>query len=213
MPRALAPPLQPRKTPQQQRSTTTVDAICEAAIQVLLAEGASLTTTRVAARAGVSVGTLYQYFPNKSSLLQTVLEQHLNGVAEAVEAACLAAHGQEIQQMSQALITAFVQAKFRHLDASVSLYRISDDVEGKQIALRMHTRVIAAIAAMLRTAADARFPAPEVAAETLLHTMAGLSRGVLESGRGKAAQATMQTELTRLAEAYLDACSGKNGVI
>lgn len=209
MPKASVTPLQRRKTPQQSRSTTTVDAILQAAIQVLLADGASLTTTRVAARAGVSVGTLYQYFPNKSSLLQTVLEQHLAGVAEAVEAACLAAHHQPVRQMSQALITAFVQAKFRHLDASVSLYRISDDVEGKLIALRMHTRVIAAIAVMLRTAVDARFPAPEVAAETLLHAMAGLSRGVLESGRGQVAQMTMQTELTRLAEAYLDACTGK----
>lgn len=183
-----------------------MDAICEAAIQVLLVEGASLTTTRVAARAGASVGTLYQYFPNKSSLLQTVLQQHLNGVAEAVEVACAAAHGQPVRDMSEALITAFVQAKFRHLDARVALYRISDSVEGKRIALQTHTRVIAAVAAMLKTAADARFQTPFVAAETLLHTMAGLSRGLLESGQGLAAQATMQTELTRLVQAYLQAC-------
>lgn len=206
MPKALAPPLQPRKSPQQARSATTVEAILEAAIQVLLAEGSSLTTTRVAARAGVSVGTLYQYFPNKSSLLQTVLQQHLEGVADAVEAACASSHGRPLREMSEALIAAFVQAKFRHLDASAALYRISDDVDGKRIALAMHTRVIAAIAGMLSTAADARFATPNVVAETLLHTMAGLSRGVLESGQGAAAKATMQVELNRLALAYLQAC-------
>jgi AcrR family transcriptional regulator len=67
--------LEPRKTPVQARSTATVEAIFEATIQVLLEVGADLlTTTRVAERAGVSVGTLYQYFPNKDSLLFAVVE-------------------------------------------------------------------------------------------------------------------------------------------
>jgi len=62
--------LEPRKTPLQARSAVTVEAIYEATIQVLLTNGIEqLTTTRIAARAGVSVGTLYQYYPNKQSLL------------------------------------------------------------------------------------------------------------------------------------------------
>ncbi len=78
--------LEPRKTPVQARSTASVDAILEATIQVLLDVGKErLTTTKVALRAGVSVGTLYQYFPNKSALLQAVLERHLREVAEVVE--------------------------------------------------------------------------------------------------------------------------------
>ena len=210
MPKAVTTHLQPRKTPQQVRSASTVDAILEAAIQVLLANGATLTTTRVAARAGVSVGTLYQYFPNKGSLLQTVLQQHLDGVANAVEAACLVSQGQSLRSMSDTLIAAFIHAKFEHVEASVALYRISDSVEGKAIALRMHTRVITAIANMLSTAADAQFANPRTVAETMLHTMAGLSRGVLESGRGMAAKVTMQTELTRLARAYLHTSASPN---
>lgn len=66
---------EPRKTPIQARSTVTVESICEATIQVLLSHGLErLTTTRVAERAGVSVGTLYQYYPNKQSLLFAVIE-------------------------------------------------------------------------------------------------------------------------------------------
>src|SRR5215468_8747419 len=71
--------LEPRKAPVQARSVVTVEAISEATIQVLLSHGTDrLTTTRVAERAGVSVGTLYQYYPNKQSLLFTVLEDHLD---------------------------------------------------------------------------------------------------------------------------------------
>jgi hypothetical protein len=67
-----APPdgLKPRKTPRQARAEATLDAIFEATIQVLLAVGERrLTTTRVAERAGVSVGTMYQYFPHKQEPL------------------------------------------------------------------------------------------------------------------------------------------------
>ena len=59
-----------RKKPQQARSNDLVAAILEAAIQVLSKEGATrFTTTRVAERAGVSVGSIYQYFPNKAAIL------------------------------------------------------------------------------------------------------------------------------------------------
>jgi AcrR family transcriptional regulator len=88
MHKAASQELEPRKTPQQSRSVATVEAIYDATIQVLLKKGADrLTTVHVAERAGVSVGTLYQYFPNKQALLFAVLERHMLLVAKAVEAA------------------------------------------------------------------------------------------------------------------------------
>jgi len=91
--------LEPRKSPVQARSTASVDAILEATIQVLLQVGKErLTTTRVAKRAGVSVGTLYQYFPNKSALLQAALRRHLDEVTDAIELVCKGQEGRTLRR-------------------------------------------------------------------------------------------------------------------
>ena len=70
MPRQRRNLTAPRKTPKQARSARLVEAILQAAVRVLERDGAAaFTTIRVAKRAGVSVGSLYQYFPNKESIL------------------------------------------------------------------------------------------------------------------------------------------------
>lgn len=76
----------PRKLPQQDRSRITVDAILEATTHILTEEGYNkANTNRIAERAGISIGSLYQYFPNKESLLAALMEQHSNEIAELVE--------------------------------------------------------------------------------------------------------------------------------
>jgi AcrR family transcriptional regulator len=109
MPNTITKSLKPRKTPVQQRSGLTVDAIFEATIQVLLKEGArNLTTTRVAERAGVSVGSLYQYYPNKEALLVAMLEKHLDLIGKAAQLACRKSHGCPVNEMVANILDAFV---------------------------------------------------------------------------------------------------------
>ncbi len=70
--------LEPRKLPKQARSGATVEAILEAAAQVFERQGyAAGTTNRIAERAGVSIGSLYQYFPNKDAILVALVHRHL----------------------------------------------------------------------------------------------------------------------------------------
>src|SRR5215469_4603467 len=150
---------EPRKTPVQTRSTITVEAICEAAIQVLLSHGPDkLTTTRVAERAGVSVGTLYQYYPNKESLLAAVFEDHLNKVTLAMEAACRKAHGKPLADMLRDIVVAFVDIKMERSDISVALYQVSSDIGGPAIVKKTIQRMRKAADAMLQTAPDADPP-------------------------------------------------------
>jgi AcrR family transcriptional regulator len=80
------PSTKPRKQPQQDRSKVTVEAILEATTHILTEEGYDkANTNRIAERAGISIGSLYQYFPNKESLMATLIEQHSNEMAELVE--------------------------------------------------------------------------------------------------------------------------------
>jgi len=70
-------PKRQRRAPKQARSKATVEAIVEATGQVLARDGTQATATGVAERAGVSVGSLYQYFPNKQVLIDTFLARRL----------------------------------------------------------------------------------------------------------------------------------------
>ncbi|QPC92288.1 TetR/AcrR family transcriptional regulator [Mesorhizobium sp. INR15] len=75
----------PRKAPRQQRSRATVDAILEAAARVLAKRGwADFTTNETALAAGVSIGSLYQYFPNKLALAEEIRARHLDAVLAAI---------------------------------------------------------------------------------------------------------------------------------
>ena len=149
---------EPRKTPVQARSTVTVEAIFEATIQVLLEVGPDrLTTTRVAERAGVSVGTLYQYFPNKQSLLFSVMEQHLTHVGDAMVQACQRNHGEPVATMVESVVQAFVDAKLKRSDISMALYATTTGRKATALMSKVGKRAQVACAAMLATASDAEF--------------------------------------------------------
>ena len=76
----------PRKRPKQDRSKVTVDAILTAAAHILTEDGYdNANTNRIAKRAGVSVGSLYQYFPNKEAIVTALRDRHVNEMMAIVE--------------------------------------------------------------------------------------------------------------------------------
>jgi AcrR family transcriptional regulator len=205
--------LEPRKSPVQARSAASVDAILEATIQVLLHVGKErLTTTRVALRAGVSVGTLYQYFPNKSALLQAALTRHLAEVTDAVELVCKEQRGRTPREMVTALITAFLEAKMRDAKTSVALYAVSSDLDAARIVQQIGTRSNKAIVRMLESASDPLTTDAQLVASMLQGAMVGVSRRMLESGAAEKQFDGLRRELIFMACAYVDACSARASV-
>jgi AcrR family transcriptional regulator len=198
--------LDPRKSPVQARSAVTVDAVLEAAIQVLLQVGKErLTTTNVARRAGVSVGTLYQYFPNKRAILKAALQRHMAGVTEAIEQVCQDQKGNRIEDMASALMTAFLTTKMRNAKASVALYSVSSDIDGAKVVRATEAKFSIAIVDMLKSAREPLTTDPQLVASMLQGVMAGVSRRLLESTAPEKQFDILLGELIFLARAYLRA--------
>lgn len=105
-----------RKQPLQDRSRATVDAIIEATLQVLLDGGLPrLTTTRVAERAGVSVGTLYQYFPDKRSLVMAIRARSIERVMGAIHALICSQRGRPLGEALAAIVSEVLRIKTENL--------------------------------------------------------------------------------------------------
>ncbi|MBK0004794.1 TetR/AcrR family transcriptional regulator [Erwinia sp. S63] len=182
MKREIHTTLIPRKTPQQRRSAETIEAIFAAAIQVLRMGGSSdFTTTKVAERAGTSVGTLYQYFPNKHALLYAVLSHHLGRIASAFEVSCLKLECQCLAEIGEGLVKAYLNAKTFELEASVSLYSAVSHLDASEPVRDMIYRMRAAIKTVLINLKDAFFSEPDEVAFFLQNMLSGTTRAVFES--------------------------------
>ncbi len=108
---ALQARFAPRKQPVQKRSRMTVDTLLEATAQVLVSSGYERASTdAIAARAGVSIGTLYQYFPNKASLVAALIRQHVDEVLYLVETALAEHEGSPLDTTLRALVRAGIEA-------------------------------------------------------------------------------------------------------
>ena len=202
--------LKRRKSPRQARSTVTVDAIFDGTIQVLLSDGPTrLTTTRVAQRAGVSVGTLYQYFPNKRALLYATLERHLAMIADALETACIKHRGEAVERMAEAVVRSYLQAKMTQAEASRALYLIAVELPALDLVEAATRRGEDAISAMLATASDGVFSNANVIAQTMLAAVYGTARALFERDLPLVLGGEVEDQLMVMCRAYLLAASSK----
>ena len=197
-----------RKAPRQTRSAVTVDAIFEGAVQVLLSDGpARLTTTRVAQRAGVSVGTLYQYFPNKRALLYAALERHLAMLVRSLEVACFDSRGATVEAMAQAVVRGYLRAKVEQCEVSRALYLIAIELDAYELVEAATQRGEQVIASMLSTASDSGFPDPNLVAQVLLAAIYGTARAFFERASPPALGDEVERQLTIMCHSYLAAVS------
>ena len=108
---ARTPPTKPRKNALQARSRATVDALLEATARILVREGFEKTSTnRIAEVAGVSVGSLYQYFSSKEALVAAVIERHNEEIMGIVRAALGEVADLPIDKAVRKLVTVAIEA-------------------------------------------------------------------------------------------------------
>jgi AcrR family transcriptional regulator len=103
--------IKPRKVASQERSRATVDALVEATARILVKQGFDkASTNRVAEVAGVSVGSLYQYFPSKEALVAAVIERHQQEIMRTVRAELAQVLDQPVEAAVRKLVAIAVKA-------------------------------------------------------------------------------------------------------
>jgi AcrR family transcriptional regulator len=101
----------PRKQASQERSRATVDALIEATARLLVREGFDrASTNRIAAEAGVSIGSLYQYYPSKEALVAAVIDRHNQELMQVVRVALAEVAVLPIEQAVRKLVAVAIDA-------------------------------------------------------------------------------------------------------
>jgi AcrR family transcriptional regulator len=108
---ARRPLTNPRKQASQERSRATVDALIEATARILVSEGFDrASTNRIAEQAGVSIGSLYQYFPSKEALVAAVIDRHNQQLRQLVRVALANVAALPIEQAVRKLVATAIDA-------------------------------------------------------------------------------------------------------
>lgn len=139
----------PRRRPSQGRALMTYDAILEAAAILFARDGfEAASTTRIAEYAGVSVGSLYEYFPSKDALVAQLLKRHCDSMLDQFAKSFQGASGQGIEKVAAALVDGAHAA----YAVDTRLHRVLLDHMGRVSKPHHLSRVSLAIVDMLETA-------------------------------------------------------------
>ena len=108
---ARKPATSPRKSASQDRSRLTVDAPLEATARVLMKDGYDrASTNKIAAVAGVSIGSLYQYFPSKEALVAAVIDRHMQEMMQVVRDALVKVAARPVEVAARELVSVMIDA-------------------------------------------------------------------------------------------------------
>jgi AcrR family transcriptional regulator len=199
-----SPRISTRKQPRQARSTTLVADILQAAAQVLAEEGAQrFTTARVAEKAGVSVGSLYQYFPNKAAILFRLQTDEWTSTASLLRG-ILDDHTQPPLQRLRATVHAFVRSECEEaemrlaLDDAAPFYRDAPEAQAPRVA---GTRAVQAF--MLEALPDAPEATRAIAGEVIMISLSAVGKRISEAGRSPAEVEAHADAAADMFDAYL----------
>ena len=205
MPGSRNVPVASRKQPKQARSTELVSAVLEAAVQVLSEQGATrFTTARVAEKAGVSVGSLYQYFPNKAAILFRLQSEEWHRTTTLLRGILEDAAMSPPERLRR-LVHAFVSSECDEaamrgaLDDAAPLYR---DAPEARVAKAAGEGIMEAfLAEALPGVSEKR---RKLAADLITATLSDVGKRFSEASRLPSEIATFTDAMSNMFQAYLD---------
>ncbi|MCP4005663.1 MAG: TetR/AcrR family transcriptional regulator [bacterium] len=197
-------PTSARKKPSQARSQFTVEAILDASAQVFEAHGyAAGTTNRIAERAGVSIGSIYEYFPNKDSIVVALAERELERELQEILSLLERAEGRSLEEVLRAFVETIVVFHSR----SPGLHRILFDEaehppETHSCVLRFEESLAHALEAVLLRR-GLGIDDMDLAAHLVVQTAESLAHRFVLRGIHELDQDRFVEEVTRLLARYL----------
>lgn len=199
--------LRPRKRPLQARAQRTVEIVLKATAQVFARRGyAGATTNHIAERAGVSIGTLYEYFPNKDALLVALMEAHLHE-GEAVLASAMAEVAGKPHTLAETLrllVRAMVDLHAHERDLHRVLFEEAPlPRQLRRMLVEIEERITAQVEMLLRHAPEVSVPDPALAAAIVVKTVESLTHNVVIHGESEHDLDVYVEEIVRLVGSYL----------
>lgn len=192
-----------RRNPKQARAQATVDAILAATFQLLESEGEGrLTTNRIAERAGVSIGTLYQYFKDRDDILAAMGERQAEALRQKVTEIVLAAPEQDaIRTIIQAIMGGIEGSPETRIVLMDALFK----ARGESIMSEHHLAFVDAI----RVRSDLNLVLGRESAFVLTHAVVCLLRAAAAEPELALDQKALEDELVLLIESYLVALGAR----
>jgi AcrR family transcriptional regulator len=194
-----------RKTPSQTRAMRTVDTLFEAAARILQADGeAGFTTNRIAERAGLSIGTLYQYFPSKEAIIVALVRRQRERVMRELDAMLDRAVAREIdsQEALRLYLRKVVDAFGRGQTAQRLLARLGWQLDARSLIVAAMDERALRIRDALARLDDPALPVPDEA------TLFLLTRGVIGAVSSAAVEEHAMLDDPRFEEALFRMCWG-----
>ena len=195
-----------RRNPQQRRSRQTVDAVLDAVVRILKREGFSaVTTNRIADVAGVSIGSVYQYFPDKRAIFVALHQRHVEQIDQIIKTKLVEHAASSLENLMRAMIEAMIDA--HKIDPELHellLTEVPHRADGTQdFAVRLHGAFRLAIASRSRELKRGRNV--DRMAFVTAHMVESLSHGVLFRRPAGLSLTEAKAEAIRAVMAYLRA--------
>ncbi len=195
-----------RREPKQQRSRETVQAVLEAVPRVLKRHGVeAITTNRIAEAAGVSIGSLYQYFPDKRTIFTALYDRHVDEVRNVIERTMVDCTSASLEDFTRELVEALanVHTEDGELHEVVSS-TVPEGARGFKSALQ------ASFEQVISRVEQDRYT-PDGAKRMLFvlpHMVEALVHGVAHQNRAAISPSAAKDEAVRTVLVYLNSCQG-----